>query len=134
MSTTDDIPPVWLAQVRAIALALPEATEVETWGQPTFRVRGRMFVIMGVRTPGDDGEPEAAAPVGTLTMKAAPGEQESLLSVGHPFFRPRYVGHKGWIGVLVDDRTDWAEVEELVIDSYRATAPKRLVRQLDEAG
>jgi hypothetical protein len=44
------------------------------------------------------------------------------------FFVPPYVGHKGWIGVRLDDKPDWDEVAELVKRSYRLVAPKRLAR------
>lgn len=105
-----------LQAVRDIALAFPEATERETWGQPTFRVRDKIFVSFGVD---DDGRSQ-------VTMKAAPGEQESLLAEGEPFFLPQYVGAKGWIGVHVDDETDWRDIAELVVDSYREIAPRSL--------
>lgn len=102
--------------IRDIALAFPEATEKETWGHPTFRVRDRIFVSAGVD---DDDRP-------VLTMKAAPGEQEALLAEGDPFFLPKYVGARGWIGIRVDDETDWRAVAELVVDSYREIAPRAL--------
>ena len=109
-------------QLRTICLALPEATEQETWGHPTFRVRRKIFVGCGW----DDDDRF------TMSMKAAPGEQEVLLAEGHPFFFPKYVGSKGWIGLEIDGDTDWTDVAELVEDSYRAIAPKTLVRRLDE--
>ena len=123
------IPAALLARARAICLALPETTEQETWGHPTFRVRGKIFAGIGVD---DDFDPEAGTGAGrvNMTMKAAPGTQEILLATGEPFFRPRYVGSKGWIGVLITDSTDWDEVAELVRDSYVAIAPKTLARQL----
>ncbi|MDH3706082.1 MAG: MmcQ/YjbR family DNA-binding protein [Acidimicrobiia bacterium] len=108
-------------RLREICLALPDATEQETWGHPTFRVRKKIFVGCGVD---DDGR-------FTTSMKAAPGEQEVLLAEGHPFFFPKYVGSKGWIGVELGDDTDWDEIAELVEDSYRAIAPKTLTKKLD---
>lgn len=105
-----------LRAIRDIALAFPEATEKQTWGHPTFRVRDKIFVSYGTD---DDGH-------SVVTMKAAPGEQESLLAEGDPFFSPKYVGAKGWIGVRIDEETDWREIAELVVDSYREIAPKSL--------
>jgi len=105
-----------LQAIRDIALAFPEATEKETWGHPTFRVRDKIFVSAG---QDDDGRT-------VVTMKAAPGEQESLLAEGDPFFLPKYVGSRGWIGVRVDEETDWRSIAELVVDSYREIAPKSL--------
>ncbi len=133
---TDDIPDELLRQARMIALDLPEATEIETWGHPTFRVRNKIFAGIGASdgqgsTSFASTELESLGDVViTMTMKAAPGEQESLLASGLPFFRPKYVGSRGWIGIIVDDETDWAEVEELVMDSYCAIAPKTLAKQL----
>jgi predicted DNA-binding protein (MmcQ/YjbR family) len=102
--------------VREIALAFPEAAERETWGHPTFRVRDKIFVSFGTD---EDGRTH-------VTLKPAPGDQESLLAEGEPYFLPRYVGTKGWIGVRVDERTDWSEIAELVTDSYREIAPRSL--------
>lgn len=106
--------------IRDIALGFPEATERETWGHPTYRVRDKIFVSYGVD---DDGRSQ-------LTMKAAPGEQESLLAEGEPFFLPKYVGSKGWVGIHIDDETDWREVAELVADSYREIAPRSLSERI----
>lgn len=109
-----------------MCLALPEAEERETWGHPTFRVRDKMFATIGAGEA-DDGRPRV-----TMSMKAAPGEQEILLAVGHPFFYPRYVGSKGWIGVEIDGDTDWTEIAELVEESFRVIAPNTLVARLPE--
>jgi predicted DNA-binding protein (MmcQ/YjbR family) len=126
---TADLPKRPLKQLRKICLALPESTEKETWGSPTFRVRDKIFAAFGysdldIFAPGDEGT------VLVVTMKAAAGEQEGLLASGLPFFRPKYVGHRGWIGVGLDADSDWAEIEELIIDSYCEIAPKTLVKQL----
>ena len=109
------------ARLRAICLALPRATEKETWGDPTFRVRDRIFAM---RKRGD----------GRLSvwLKAAEGTQEVLCcAVPARFFRPPYVGPKGWIGVRLDHGADWPEVERLVRQSYRLIAPKALSRQVE---
>lgn len=122
--SSSDVPPDYLARAREVCLTLPEATEEVTWGHPNFRVRKKIFAGIGI---GGD-EIDAT----TMTMKAAPGEQQSLLAEGHPFFYPKYVGSKGWIGIVIDDDTDWDEVRELVTDSFRAVAPKTVARQLDD--
>lgn len=132
---TADLRPDWLAQLREICLGLPEASEKETWEHPTFRVRDKIFAGMGTgegSTAAPSFVDDASGPVTAITMKAAPGEQASLLAQGPPFFRPKYVGNRGWIGIVIDDETDWAEVEELVLDSYLAIAPKKLGSQLAE--
>lgn len=105
-----------LTAMREVALALPGVAERATMGHPTFRVEGKIFVAMGVD---DDG-------VTAATMKAPPGEQERLVAEGDPFFVPLHVGATGWVGVRLDDTTDWKRVGQLVADSYREIAPRSL--------
>jgi hypothetical protein len=64
---------------------------------------------------------------------APPGAQELLLN-GDPehFFRPPYVGHRGWLGVRLDVDVDWDEIAGLVRDAYRTVAPRRLANSLDK--
>ena len=105
------------SRLRAICLALPEATEIETWAVPTWRVRGRIFCMWN---PMEDG---AAA----FWCKAPRGVQEMLVEADPArFFRPPYVGPKGWIGLRLAGRVDWDEVAALVRRSWRMTAGKRL--------
>jgi hypothetical protein len=110
-----------LERLRQACLALPETSEKEAWGDPTFRVRDKIFAMMKF---GD----------GRISMwcKAPPGVQEILVGAApERFFVPPYVGHKGWIGVRLDVEVEWDEIAELAADSYRMTAPKRLVSVLD---
>jgi hypothetical protein len=67
---------------------------------------------------------------------APPGVQEALVaSDPRRFFRPPYVGGRGWVGVYLDvPGVDWAEVAELVVEAYRTVAPRRLVAGLDGTG
>jgi hypothetical protein len=105
--------------VRKLALALPEAIELETWGQPTFRVRKKIFVMFS------DGEREA-------WVKSTHDEQRALVQMDpETFFVPPYVGPSGWVGVRF--RTvDRDEMHELVTEAWRLTAPKRVVAAFDE--
>ena len=105
--------------VRKLALALPEASEQETWGQPTFRVRKRIFVMFS------DEEREA-------WVKSTHDEQRALVQMDpETFFVPPYVGPSGWVGVRF--RTvDREEMRELVTEAWRLTAPKRVVASFDE--
>ena len=58
--------------------------------------------------------------------------QEALVaSAPDQYFRPPYVGHRGWLGVYLDVPVDWAEIAEIVTDAYRMIAPKGLVALLD---
>jgi predicted DNA-binding protein (MmcQ/YjbR family) len=105
-----------LVRLRGICLALPEAEERETWETPTFRVRSKIFAMFTTR----DGAP-------AVWCKAPPGAQAILIGADAArFFRPPYVGQKGWIGVRLDAGVDWAEVDALVRRSWGMTAPKRL--------
>jgi hypothetical protein len=109
-------------RLREVCLALPEAVERETWGHATFRVREKIFAMTG---EDDDGAV-------SVRCKARPGVQGMLVGAEPGrFFVPAYVGHKGWIGIRLSDETDWDELADLVEESYRMTAPKRLAALLD---
>lgn len=105
-----------LVRLRRICLKLPEAEERETWEHQTFRVRGKIFAMF----VGRDGP--------SLWCKAPPGVQ-AILTGADParFFRPPYVGQKGWIGVRLNAGADWQEVAGLVRRSFAMTAPRKLL-------
>ncbi len=106
-------------RLREICLALPEAIEKEAWGEATFRVGGKMFAMT------DDNHHNSGHV--SVWCKAPLMVQEILVSSDpERFFRPPYVGHKGWVGVRLDVKVDWDELASIVADSYRMTAPKRL--------
>lgn len=110
-------------RLRTICLALPEAAEKETWGGPTFRVRDKIFA-METRRDGCI----------SVWCKAPEGSQMVLVGADPGrFFVPPYVGHKGWIGMRLDNAPDWSEVAVLVRRSYRLIAPKRLGTLIDDA-
>lgn len=107
-------------RVRVIVLAFPETTERETWGHPTFRVRDKLFAGAGE----ENGRPN-------VTCKAADGVQAEYVSANPKrFHRPPYVGRFGWLGICLDGGVDWDEVEELLIEAYCLTAPKKLAAVL----
>jgi hypothetical protein len=81
-----------------------------------------------VRKEGGTPEGPAGKPVPLLVLRAGPGEREALLSIGHPFFASR-AGRDRVVVVLTGD-TDWEEIGELVTDSYRILAPKKLTALL----
>ncbi len=112
-----------LDQLRSICLALPEASEQGGVGNPSFKVRNKIFAMQH----GVDGRP-------SLWCKAPPGAQDVLIgSDPERFFVPPYVGHHGWVGVYLDVELDWDEVADLIKESYRMTAPKRLYALLDRS-
>ena len=112
-----------LPKLRKLALALPEAHEVEAWGAPTFRVKNKLFAMYA--EPSDHhggGRPG-------VWVKAAPGNQQLMVSASpERFFVPPYVGKSGWVGVWLDRKPDWKEVAELLRDSWRLVAPRKLVQ------
>jgi hypothetical protein len=112
--------------VRHICLALPEATERLSHGAPTWFVRDKtVFVTLWRHGHHDIDFPH-------LWCAAPPGAQEALTATEPArFFRPPYVGHRGWLGVRLDGDVDWTEIAELCEDAYRAVAPKRLLALLD---
>src|SRR5262245_7920413 len=105
-------------RLRAICLALPETTEKIAWGEPTWRVRGRLFAQLDDHHHGADHL--------AVWLPAPLGEQEALVSADPArFFRPPYVGPRGWIGVRIDARPDWKVVTRLVEQAYHHVAPPR---------
>ena len=113
-------------RVRAICLALPGVTERLSHGAPTWFVGAKKsFVTLWARGHHDDQFPH-------LWCAAPSGAQAELVASGADrFFRPPYVGGRGWIGVRLDREVDWSEIAELCQDAYRAIAPPRLVAELD---
>jgi predicted DNA-binding protein (MmcQ/YjbR family) len=104
-------------------MAMPEAVEKPFGGHtsPAFRVREKIFVFCYQK--GRAG----------ISLKGAPSAQQALVgSAPDRFFVPPYSGPKGWVGAYLDvDHVDWDEIAELIEESYRLVAPKRLVAQLD---
>lgn len=115
-----------LVRLRKSCLAFPEASEVNFGGHensPTFRVRDKIFAMYQ-----DDHHGDGKVAV---WCKAPPGAQEVMVGADPDrFFKPPYVGSKGWIGVRLDRPVDWEQLADLVEESYRMTAPKRLLKEL----
>jgi len=111
------------ARVREICLALPEVSERTSHGSPAFFV-GKQFVMLW-----PEGHHEHRFP--HLWCAAPTGAQAGLMAAApERFFRPPYVGGRGWVGLRLDGRVDWEEVEMVCEDAYRAVAPKRLLALL----
>jgi predicted DNA-binding protein (MmcQ/YjbR family) len=124
----DDADPV-LGRVRELALALPDAAEKVSHGVPAFYTT-KVFAYYGGSEKVGDGHERHSASVLVL---ADPVERPALLDDTR-FFRPMYLGVAGWVGLDLDDDTDWSEVAELVETSYRLTAGVRRARLLDQRG
>jgi predicted DNA-binding protein (MmcQ/YjbR family) len=117
------MPPSPLARLRKICLALPEATEVEAWGEPTFRVKNKIFAMYAA-SHNHHGRGRPA-----VWCMAGPGNQQLMVQLRpERFFVPPYVGPSGWVGVYLDRRPSWKEVAGLMQDAYalrEATAKRR---------
>ena len=114
-----------LPRCRKLALSLPEAHEVQAWGEPTFRVKNKIFAMYAhANTHHGSGR-------NAVWFKAAPVNQRLMVDAApERFFVPPYVGPSGWIGVWLDGDIDWAELQDLLRDAWRMTAPKKLVAAL----
>ncbi len=116
-----------LARVRGICLGYPETTERPSHGAPTFFAGTKTFVMFFDDHHGD----------GRLALwcAAPPGAQQAYVADDpRAFFVPPYVGARGWVGVRLDRRVPWAEVEAVIDDAYRQVALQRMLRELDRAG
>ncbi|MEJ3654743.1 MmcQ/YjbR family DNA-binding protein [Actinomycetes bacterium KLBMP 9759] len=118
MTSDDPLP-----RLRELCMSLPEADERVSHGEPTWFVR-KVFVMYANHHHDDRLGFWCAAP---------PGSQEAMVAADpERFFRPPYVGGRGWLGVYLDvPGLDWAEIAEIVTDAYREIAPQQLVAQLD---
>ena len=118
-----------LARVRTLALALPGANEKESHGRPAFFTK-KVFAYYGAATRNDGAWVEHGQAVVFLP---SPDERPAL-EADPRFWVPAYLGPAGWLGLDLDERSDFGEVSELLADSFRITAPARLVAELDGRG
>jgi hypothetical protein len=113
-----------LDRLRAQCLALPSVEERLSHGEPTWFVGGKKTFVMYAEHHHDDRVAFwCAAPVGAqdVLVRGAPEQ----------YFKPPYVGTRGWLGVYLDVPVDWDEIAALVEDAWRAVAPKRLLAEAD---
>jgi YjbR protein len=129
VSAPVDVPEDIVERIRALCLALPEVTVRVDASLTTarskahsFDIRRRSFCLLVARAD------PAGKPVPLLVLRAGPDERAALLSIGNPFFASS-AGRDRIVVVLTDD-TDWEEIGELVTDSYRILAPKKLTALL----
>ena len=102
-----------LARLREICLAFPGAHEVEAWGEPTFRVKNKVFAMYA--SPGTHHSPDRPS-VWILSVNM---EQDLVLRTRPDrYFKPAYVGPAGWIGAWLDRKPPWGEIAELLRDGY----------------
>lgn len=115
--------PAVLQRVRELCLALPETSERLSHGQPTFFIRGKRSFLMVLDNHHEDGR-------FAIWCAAQDGVQEMLVEADpERFFRPPYVGHRGWLGVRLDGELHWDELAGILEDAYAEVAPPRLVEE-----
>jgi hypothetical protein len=113
-----------LDRVRELCLSLPETSERLSHGQPSFFIREKKSFVMYLDNHHDDG-------CLALWLAAPEGMQEALVeSAPEHYFRPPYVGHRGWLGVRLDRDLAWDEIAGAIEDAYLTVAPS----QPDAAG
>ena len=108
-----------LAKLREIALVLPETSEVDAWGLPTFRVRNKIFTNLG----GTEGD-------WTCSLKCTHDRAVALVVTDPRFCASPHVGQHGWVYLSLEGRIKWSEVGTLVRASYCLIAPKTLARRV----
>ncbi|HEY9290116.1 MAG TPA: MmcQ/YjbR family DNA-binding protein [Microlunatus sp.] len=113
-----------LTMVRTACLKLPEASERPSHGGPSFFIRDRKQFVSFVDDHHDDGRLAiwCAAPDGV--------QQQMIETEPDRFFRPPYVGHRGWLGVHLRE-VEQDELDAIAVDAYRCVAPKTLLKQLE---
>ena len=116
----------YLARVRDLALAFPAAAEKVSHGRPAFFTK-KVFAYYGgsLKVDGD----WLQHPHSLVVLPEA--DERPALVDDPRVYVPAYLGPSGWLGIDLDDGTDWDEVGELLDASFRSTAPRRLVDELD---
>jgi predicted DNA-binding protein (MmcQ/YjbR family) len=107
-----------LGRLRRICLKLPETKETVKWGHPTFEAGKKIFAVLD-KYQGH-----------TCIAFRVPADQASTLLQDDRFFEAPYAGGRGWICLRADGKLDWREISELLRESYRQVALKRMLAAL----
>ena len=114
-----------IEKMKKICAKLPEVdVGIDGFGHTTFKVGRKSLVLIG----GGGGAGEGR---GSLSVKADTTTQQMLVRRG-PWIRTPYIGQHGWVTAWGDAKLDWTEVADLVHDAWRTSAPKRLLKTMDE--
>jgi predicted DNA-binding protein (MmcQ/YjbR family) len=114
-------------RLRSVCLSFPEAHEVEAWGEPTFRVKNKMFAMYASSDTHHGGGRPSVWVKSTLV-------NQDLLVRWQParYFVPPYVGPVGWIGIYLDKRPSWKTIADIVRDAYLLILPKKLRAKIEK--
>jgi|GEM_PF-719195 len=111
-----------LAQLRRVCRTLPESLETRTFGHPTFQAgKGRTFAVLD-----DDERPGLLC----LVVKLSADTQARLVDQQR-FFPSKFGARHGWTAMRVDALSDWQHAGQLLLESYRQVALRRMVAALD---
>ena len=109
-----DVPAKLLRRLRKVLDALPDCEIEDAWVGVRWRVRQQTVAHVA---GGEDGKFR-------ITFRAEPDEVVAFEHLGEPYFRCDW-GHNV-VGLILDERTDWDELVELLTDSYCIQAPAKL--------
>jgi hypothetical protein len=110
-----------LAKVRALCLELPEVTERISHGTQAWFIRDKKGFCTFHYDHHRDG-------ILGIWCAAPPGAQEALIGADpERYYRPAYVGPRGWVGMRLNRRVNWDEVAGVIEDAYCTVAPAKLV-------
>lgn len=121
----DDDDPL-LARVRGLASAFPGADEKVSHGRPAFFTT-KVFAYYGGSLKVDG---EWVQHPQSIVVQPDSADRHALLQDSRVYV-PAYLGPSGWVGLDLDAAGEWDEVAELLDASFRLTAPRRLVIELD---
>lgn len=109
-----------LEKVRKICLKLPDTTEKKAWGEPTFRVREKLFAMYA------DADNHHGSGRPAVWVKSEPDNQSVMISMDpERFYQPAYVGVSGWVGIWLDRNVSWKMVADVLADGHRLTLQKK---------
>lgn len=110
-----------LKELRVLCERLPETSEALQFGNPVWKAGKKTFVSTAYHT-------------GRLNLSFRVGPERQTALADAPRYRiPAYTGHNGWINLDVEEHADWEEIENLLLESYRHFALKRMLKALGEA-
>jgi phosphoribosylglycinamide formyltransferase-1 len=114
-------------RITDLCLALPAAECAAGGDHLIYRVRGKVFAYFLDNHHGDG--------IVSVCVKSELGENADRARLDPDrYYLPAYIGPRGWFGMRLDrSRVDWKEVERIVERSYRLTAPKKLIAELNRA-
>ena len=114
----DDSNPL-IQKLRKVCLALGNVVEKEAWGECTFRVvDGSMFAMT-------DNNHHKSGHVAVWVKAPAMAQEILINSDPQRFFKPPYMGHKGWVGVRLEGKLDWSHLAAILKDGYEMSLPMK---------